>query len=470
MRRKQRDRLRQQPPLTFEIARLTHEGRGVSHYQAGHLDEGLIVPQGQDSPVGKTVFVSLCLPGEIVRAEVKETSRRLDEADTVEVIQASAERVAPPCPHFGVCGGCSLQHWSPDGQIAFKQQVLAELFTHAGVTPKQWLPPIRSRQTDYRRRARLGVRFVEKRGETLIGFRERRSNFLADLHVCKVLDARIGERLDELRQLLNQLSIRSQIAQLEVAAGDTDIAIMVRHLQPMSPADEQLLLDFCRPLGWQLYLQPGGYDTVRRIDQPEAPHRLTYALPDFGLILAFSPLDFTQVNAGVNQQMVALACDLLQLQTGQRVLDLFCGLGNFSLPIARRVGGAAGTLGQVVAVEGSADMVARGEENAAANGLHNLAFHAFDLTKPLDQQAWAQGQFDAVLIDPPRSGALELMPFLTGLAAPRIVYVSCNPITLARDAAQLVAGGYRLTQAGVMDMFTHTSHVESIACFEYCGI
>lgn len=466
MRRKQRDRLREQPPLTFTIERLTHEGRGVSHYQEQNLAEGLIVHQGQASPIGKTVFVALALPGETVQAAVKETSRKLDEADTVAVIKPSPERVEPPCPHFGMCGGCSLQHWSPDGQITFKQQVLAELFTHAGVAVGTWLPPIRSERLDYRRRARLGVRYVQKRGETLVGFRERRSNFLADLQVCKVLDERIGTQILALRALINELSVREHIAQLEVAAGDAEylnnVAVIVRHLQPMSPEDEAKLIAFCRAQDWQLYLQAGGYDTVTRVDADPALNRLYYALPAFNLKLGFSPLDFTQVNAAVNRQMIELACHLLQLFPEQRVLDLFCGLGNFSLPLATQVG----PTGRVIAVEGSTEMVERGKENAQANGLDQLEFYAFDLTKPLAGQDWAQRQFDAVLIDPPRSGALEMMPFVAGCGAQRIVYVSCNPATLARDAAILTQSGYRLTQAGVMDMFTHTGHVESIACFE----
>jgi 23S rRNA (uracil1939-C5)-methyltransferase len=356
-----------------------------------------------------------------------------------------------------------LQHWSTDAQIAFKQSVLAEHFKHFGdLTPDEWLPPLRSTRTDYRRKARLGAKFVFKKDSMLLGFRERSSGWLADMDVCKVLDAQIGERLVDLKAMLSSLAGRETIPQLEMAVGDDGVAMIVRHLQPLSDADTQIILDFAAPLGWQVYLQPAGYDSVHRIDQPDAPMRLHYELPDFGVRFAFSPLDFTQVNRDINRQMVSLAVDMLDLKAGERVLDLFCGLGNFSLPLARRVG----ETGQVIGVEGSSEMVERGFENAKLNGLNNLEFYAQDLTKDFSHQPWAKQGFDALLIDPPRSGAEEVMQYLARFNARRIVYVSCNPATLARDAGILVAQGYRMRKAGVMDMFTHTGHVESIALFE----
>jgi 23S rRNA (uracil1939-C5)-methyltransferase len=460
LRRKQRDRLREQPPLTFTIESLSHEGRGVAHYGTH--------PDHPADKTGKKVFVSFALLGETVTAKVTEAYQRLEEADTVTVTNPSAERVEPICPHFGLCGGCSLQHWAPDAQIAFKQSVLVEHFKHFGdLTPDEWLPPLRSTRTDYRRKARLGVKYVIKKNTLLVGFRERKSGFLAQLDVCKVLDARIGERLTDLKALLSGLAGRDHIPQLEMAIGDDvgigeEVAMIVRHMAPLSDADQAALLDFARPLNWQVYLQPGNYDTVHRIDQPNGPMRLHYELPDFDLRFAFSPLDFTQVNRDINRQMVTLACDLLNLKAGERVLDLFCGLGNFSLPLARRVG----PTGHVMAVEGSTDMVERGGENARLNGMDNVQFFAQDLTKDFSQEPWAVQGFDALLIDPPRTGAEEVMRYLPRFNAQRIVYVSCNPATLARDAGILVAQGYRMTKAGVMDMFTHTGHVESIALFE----
>lgn len=466
MRRKQREKLRQQPPLTFKVEGLSHEGRGISHY-VDHTNHPL-------DKIGKKVFVAFGLSGEIVTAKVHETHKKYEEADCETVLEnPSADRVEPVCPHFGVCGGCSLQHMHSDAQIKFKQAVLASHFQHFGnLEPEQWLPPLRSTRTDYRRKARLGVRWVIKKDSMLVGFRERKSGYLAELNVCKVLDARIGERIEDLKQLLAGLAGREDIPQLEIAIGDEisggesvaaeSVAMIVRHLKPLVDSDVQQLLAFAQPLNWQLYLQPNGYETVHRIDKPTAPMRLYYELPDFNVRFAFSPLDFTQVNQEINRQMVTLACDLLDLKPGERVLDLFCGLGNFSLPIARRVG----ETGHVIGVEGSSEMVERGFENAALNDIKHVEFYAQDLTKDFSHQPWAAQGFDALLIDPPRSGAEEVMHYLPKFKAKRIVYVSCNPATLARDAGILAQLGYRMKKAGVMDMFTHTGHVESIALFE----
>lgn len=484
MRRKQRERLRVQPPLTFAIESLSHEGRGISHYQANVLadTETLEANVHPVDKIGKKVFVAFGLPGETVTAKVHEVHKKYEEADCESVLaNPSTDRVEPVCPHFGVCGGCSLQHMHTDAQIKFKQDVLASHFAHfanAGamsLEPEEWLPPLRSTRTDYRRKARLGVRWVIKKDRMLVGFRERKSGYLAELNVCKVLDAQVGERIEDLKQLLTGLAAREHIPQLEIAIGDEiandvadgvadnkHIAMIVRHLKPLIDRDVQQLLDFARALNWQLYLQPEGYDTVHRIDQPDAAMRLHYELPDFNVRFAFSPLDFTQVNRDINRQMVTLACDLLDLKAGERVLDLFCGLGNFSLPLARRVGES----GHVIGVEGSSEMVERGFENAALNGISHVEFYAQDLTKDFSQQPWAVQGFDALLIDPPRSGAEEVMHYLPKFKAKRIVYVSCNPATLARDAGILAQLGYRMKKAGVMDMFTHTGHVESIALFE----
>ncbi len=449
-----REKLRAMPPVELTIDRLSHEGRGIAH-----RDDG------------KIVFVDGALPGEQVTAQVTFTHKKYDEASVLSVQSSSAQRVAPPCAHFGVCGGCSLQHMAPAAQIAFKQTVLVDHLQHfGGIKPQTWLPPLTSPDHSYRRKARLGVRFVIKKDKLLVGFRERQASYLADLDACFVMDPRLGQSITPLKQLIAGLAARDHIAQVEVAAGDElegqpSVALIFRNLVELVPADRQALIDFCAERNWQCYLQPGNYDTVHRIWPVEGTDRLHYQLLDFiaptgnGLTMAFHPNDFTQVNAGINQRMVKLALDLLDPQPTERVLDLFCGLGNFTLPLATRAR-------EVVGVEGVDAMVQRGYENARANGLGNVSFYAQDLTKDFSEQPWASLGFDKILIDPPRSGALEVIPHLIRFGAQRVVYVSCNPATLARDAGEMDKAGYDLVQAGVMDMFTHTTHVESIAVFE----
>ena len=295
----------------------------------------------------------------------------------------------------------------------------------------------------------------------MVGFRERQSNKLISIDRCLVLDREFGS-ITALKQLIQSLKAKAAIGHIELAKGDAEIALVIRHTEKLADSDVNQLQQFALNKQWQLYLQGGAADTLQRADDPAAPMRLHYALDDFDLKFAFNPLDFTQVNSSINPQMVKLACDLLQLKAGERVLDLFCGLGNFSLAMARCVGAT----GHVVAVEGSLDMVHRGTENALANGLSQVSFYSQDLTKDCLQQSWAKQGFDALLIDPPRSGAEEIMHYVPKFGAKRIVYVSCNPATLARDAGLLAQHGYRLKKAGVMDMFTHTGHVESIALFE----
>lgn len=470
---KLRKRLADQPPVSLTIGGLAHDGRGVATYDDSYGDKA-----------GKKVFVSHALPNETVAVKITGTKSSFEEGDCVEILNnPSSERTTPPCPHFGVCGGCSLQHWQPDNQIAFKQSVLAELFAHhAGVAPDSWLEPLVGDRLGYRTKARLGVRYVAKKGTTLVGFRERASNFLAELNECHILDNRIGFELNNLKALITSLDAKNDIAQLEVAMGESlpdvpdsqkSVAVIVRNMSPLSDNDLNKLQDFFAQRDWQLYLQPKGSDSVHRIDDDKGRATsltvpptggLFYRLPEFGLTYEFSPLDFTQVNLSVNQKMLARACELLDLKAGERVLDLFSGLGNFSLAMAKKVG----ETGFVVGVEGSEEMTCRAKMNAKMNGLNNTEFFAKDLTKDLSGEPWATGDkaFDALLIDPPRSGALEIMAYLPKFNAKRIVYVSCNPITLARDTKALVDAGYRLTHAGVMDMFCHTGHTESIARFE----
>ena len=451
MSRKKREKLRALPPVELVISRLSHEGRGIA--------------QRSD---GKLVFVDGALPGETVQAQVTFSNKKYDEAAVVEVLAPAAERVTPPCPHFGVCGGCSLQHMAPAAQIAFKQNVLVDHLRHfGGLQPRDWLPPLTHDDHSYRRKARLGVRYVIKKEKLLVGFRERQASYLADLDACFVMDPRLGRSITPLKQLINGLAARDHIAQVEVAAGDDEVALIFRHLVALEDSDREQLVAFCRERGWQCYLQPGNYETVHRVWPVEGEDRLHYALPGFsapdaatpGLRMAFHPNDFTQVNAAINRRMVKLALDLLDPQPTDRVLDLFCGLGNFTLPLATRAR-------EVVGVEGVQAMVERGYENARGNGLGNVSFYAQDLTQDFSAQPWASLGFDRILIDPPRSGALEVIPHLTRFGAQRVVYVSCNPATLARDAGEMAKAGYDLVKAGVMDMFTHTTHVESIAVFE----
>ncbi|WP_336367107.1 23S rRNA (uracil(1939)-C(5))-methyltransferase RlmD [Marinobacter sp. C2H3] len=435
-----------QEPMRCEIVALSHDGRGIARNN------------------GKTGFVDGALPGETVMAKVVSTRSKFDELRTLEVLAPVAERQTPPCEYADLCGGCSLQHMDGDAQIRFKENTLREHFAHfGGIEPEHWEPPLRSEASlGYRRKARLGVRYVKARESVLVGFREKRNSFLADIDHCAVLDPRIGERIRPLRDLLHGLEAYDRIAQVEVACGD-DVAVMVfRNLDPLSDCDRDKLIAFGQAHDLHIYLQPKGPDTVHRIwpasDGP-ASERLSYRQPAFDLTFQYHPMDFTQVNAGLNRDMVARAVDWLDPQPDERVLDLFCGLGNFTLPLARKAG-------QVVGVEGDDAMVVRGRENAALNGIDNVAFHGADLHGDFTGQAWAREGFDKILIDPPRSGAEEVCRYLTAFGARRIVYVSCNPATLARDAGVMVQNGYRLVRAGVMDMFPHTTHVESIALFE----
>ncbi|MCA0914434.1 23S rRNA (uracil(1939)-C(5))-methyltransferase RlmD [Marinobacter nauticus] len=443
---KRRRKVLPKEPVRCEIETLSHDGRGIARAD------------------GKTQFVDGALPGETVMAKMVSTRSRFDELRTTEVLEAAPDRQQPPCEFADLCGGCSLQHMSADAQIRFKENTLREHFAHfGGIEPEQWVAPMRSPDSlGYRRKARLGVRYVKARESVLVGFREKRNSFLTDIDRCVVLDPRIGERIEPLRELLHGMAAFDRIAQVEVACGDDTAAMVFRNMDDLVPDDREKLIAFGQAHDLHIYLQPKGPETVHRI-WPESggrdDERLTYRMDEFDLTMAFHPMDFTQVNAGINRNMVHRAVEWLDVQPGERVLDLFCGLGNFTLPLARKGG-------QVVGVEGDDAMVVRGRENARLNDLSNVEFHGADLHGDFTGQSWAKEGFDKILIDPPRSGAEEICKYLTAFGANRIVYVSCNPATLARDAGVMVRNGYRLVQAGVMDMFPHTTHVESIALFE----
>ena len=426
---------------TAEIESLDHEGRGVAHVG------------------GKAVFVDGALAGESVRFRRTRRQRRYDEAVVVEVLRAAPERVTPRCRHFGICGGCSLQHLEHAAQVAAKGRIVAEALERiGGVAPERWLPPLAGPAWSYRRRARLGCKFVDKKGRALVGFRERGSPLLADLEVCEVLAAPVGSLVAALAALAGSLDIRRRVAQIEVAIGDNGTALVLRALEDPTEPDLARLREFEARHGIALYLQRGGLDTVTPLTPPASA--LRYELDGLPAGIEFAPTDFIQVNGELNRLMVARAMELLDPKPTDRALDLFCGLGNFSLPLARRTAAVAG-------VEGDAALVARARANAARNGIENTAFHAADLAGASPAGDWSRAHYDIVLLDPPRAGAREILPIAVASRPRRIVYVSCHPGSFARDAGILRGQlGYRLAAAGVMDMFPHTSHVETIALFE----
>ena len=427
------------PELELHIADLSHDGRGVARHD------------------GKAVFVSGALPGERVRAKLVRRHRQFDEAHVVAVIEASPDRVDATCAHFGTCGGCVLQHLSPAAQIAAKQRTLVENLARIGqVEPERLLEPLSGDPWGYRRRGRLSVKDVRKKERVLVGFRELDGRYVADLAQCHVLHPAVGTKLAKLSALIQSLDARGDIAQIEVAVADRAAALVFRNLRPLSAGDVEKLVAFGRAEGLAMLAQPGGPETVHALDG-ESPV-LSFALPRHGVELAFEPLDFVQVNATMNERMVDHALALLEPGPGLAVLDLFCGLGNFTLPIARA---GATTVG----VEGDAGLVARARANAVRNGLE-VEYFAGDLFADQRDAPWATRRYDAILLDPPRAGAAEVLEYLPRREVERVVYVSCHPGSLARDAGTLVRRhGMTLRAAGVMDMFPHTAHVESIALF-----
>jgi 23S rRNA (uracil1939-C5)-methyltransferase len=425
------------------IESLDNEGRGVAHVD------------------GKAIFIDGALPGERVEYSSYRRKPTYEQAQVVRVIRASSQRVTPRCPHFGVCGGCSMQHLEPAAQTAAKQRVLEDALWHlARLKPEMVFPPISGPAWGYRHRARLSVRNVVKKGGVLVGFHERRSSYVAVMNSCVVLPPAVSDLIEPLKALIGSMSRPDRLPQIEVAVGDNQCVLVLRNLEPLTPADEDRLRGFADQHRITWFLQPGGPDTAALFHPPEAPP-LEYTLPDFGVALRFRPTDFTQVNHGINRMLVRRAMGLLKPAPGERIADLFCGLGNFTLPIA-----ASGAT--VVGVEGAKVLVDRARMNAELNGLAaRCEYHVANLFEATPEGFAALGSFDKLLIDPPREGAVEVVKSLGESAPERIIYVSCNPATLARDAAVLVhEKGYALRGAGIASMFPHTSHVESIALFE----
>jgi 23S rRNA (uracil1939-C5)-methyltransferase len=428
---------------TLKVESLDQEGRGVARRD------------------GKAIFIEGALPGETVTCSVVRKKPTYEVATLVEVLEESAARVTPRCPHFGLCGGCSLQHFDPRAQVAVKQRVLEDSLWHIGrVRPGHVLPPIYGPAWGYRHRARFTVRYVPKKGGALVGFHEKKSSYVADMDSCEVLPRRISDLIRPLRELVGALSIRNRLPQIEVALGEGADVLVLRILEPLLPPDTEALRDFALRHGARLFLQPAGPDSAAPMTAADETD-LHYVLPEFDLKIRFAPTDFTQVNHSVNRVLVRRALALLDARPGERVADLFCGVGNFTLAIAR--GGST-----VVGVESSGELVRRAASNAEMNGLASAAtFVERDLYREVENPLAGLGRFDRMLIDPPRDGAVEVVKALPDDGPTRLVYVSCNPGTLARDAAALTqTRGYRLEAAGVVNMFPHTSHVESIAVFE----
>ena len=426
--------------LDVQIVDLTHDGQGVAD-----LGE-------------RRVFVPGALPGERVRLTLRRRRRQYHEADLVEILEPSVERVEPPCKYFGRCGGCAVQHFSYEAQVTFKQTIVQEALSRiAGVEPEVWLEPILGPQWNYRRRARLGVRFVKGKDRVLVGFKERATRYVTDMVSCRVLVKPLDKLPGELSDAIGETSLRQRLPQVEVSAGENVRAAVLRVLNDPTEDDLSIFRNLGRQQELDVYLQRAGPGTIRAID-PSGVGQLAYSLPDFDLTLHFSPTDFLQVNAEVNAALVTQTLRLLEVQKNDRVLDLYCGLGNFSLPLARHAG-------EVLGVEGESGLVARAAGNAHLNKIDNVSFIAGDL----NQLEWSfmRGAWDLVVLDPPRSGAQAIVSQMAQIAPRRIAYVSCHPATLARDAKELIkSAGYQLIAVGIADMFPHTHHVESIALFE----
>lgn len=433
------------PSLPIVITGISAEGRGIAHIN------------------GKTTFIQDALPGETVHIHYTKRRRQYDEAKATQIIERSSDRVQPQCPHYGICGGCSLQHAHTDMQLRHKEKVLLEqLHQIAGLQPKRLLPPLQGNAWAYRRRARLGVKYVTKKQAVLVGFREKNAHYLAQLQTCEILDTRIAQLILPLQRLIGSLRAYQAIPQIETALGEKTLALVFRHLVPLETEDCNKLKAFAKDHQLQLYLQPGNESTAHCI-WPEIDAEPLYYSINLGnlptpLNLFFKPYHFIQINAAINRSMINCAMELLEPNCNDQLLDLFCGLGNFSLPLATQSRSVTG-------IEGSPELVEQARENAMHNAISNVKFYIADLADTLQDEAWAQQSYNKLLLDPPRSGACKLIQQLASWKLERIVYISCHVGSLARDASELAKQGYHIEKAGIMDMFPHTSHSETICLF-----
>lgn len=429
--------------VEIQIHSLSHDGRGIG---IAH---------------DKTTFVSGALPNERVKCKIIKKHSRYLEAETIEIITPAAERITPACQHFSICGGCSLQHMANDAQLQFKQKTLLEQLKHFGnVTPEAILPPISGSLFEYRQKARLGVRYVKKKERLLVGFREKNSNYLADLKECLILHPSVGQKISVLSEFIASLKQYEHIPQIEVAVGNAQTALVFRHMVDLPAEDIVKFIEFAKKHNLQIYLQPNPPKPIHKIWPEDKQELLNYQLTAYDLTFQFHPLDFTQINGEINPLMIQQALILLDIQPHEHVLDLFCGLGNFTLPIARFAK-------HVTGIEGSLDMIMRAKQNAELNRLSNTAFYTSNLMQVDQSFPWLQQPYDKILLDPPRTGAKEIISLLANINAKQIVYVSCNPATFARDAGELVhQQKYALKKVGLINMFPHTNHTETIAMFE----
>jgi len=425
----------------IHVESLSHDGRGIAHIN------------------GKIVFLENALPNEEVVFVYTRRHNKFDEAKVVEILQPSLDRVIPECPHFDICGGCSLQHLSHIKQISFKTLAFQEQMKHFGnLDALNILSPITGPIWNYRSRARLSVKYVQKKQKVLVGFHEKNGRYVAEITQCPILHVAVSKKILDLSNLVAQFSIYNQIPQIEIICGDDVTVLLFRHLQKFSDKDLELLQKFGLEHNFQIYLQAGGIETIQPLASNQESVPLSYKLAKQNIEMFFAPTDFTQINQAINQQMVAHVLELLDMQSNEKILDLFCGIGNFTLPLANKCN-------QIVGVEGNKYAIVRAKQNAEHNNIKNAEFYCSDLTKELSTIPWAKQQYDKILLDPPRTGALEICTQIKKFGAKKIVYVSCNHATLARDTKELTNNGYKLQSARIVDMFPHTSHIETIADF-----
>lgn len=425
----------------IHVESLSHDGRGIAHVD------------------GKIVFLENALPDEEVSFTYVRRHNKFDEAKAIEIFNPSSDRVIPKCPHFNICGGCSLQHLAHTKQISYKTKIFKEQMAHFGSQDDiNILPPIMGAIWHYRSRARFAVKYVQKKQKVLVGFHEKNGRYVAVTDECPILPIAISKKISKLSELVSQFSIYNQIPQIEVACGDNTTALLFRHLQKFSDKDLELLQKFGEEHNLQIYLQSGGMETVEPLIASKTSLPLSYKLQEQNIEMLFVPTDFTQINQSINQQMVTCVAELLETNPNENILDLFCGIGNFTLPLANRCN-------KIVGVEGNKNSIIRAKQNAIHNNISNAEFYCADLTKELTFSPWSERQYDKILLDPPRTGAKEICSGIKKFGAKKIIYISCNPTTLARDVKELINNDYKLQSARVVDMFPHTTHMEVIAEF-----